>query len=146
MMTRFRSEVAMVTKKRTAKLTVKKVQIEFNKAIIRRDSICMVRDGNPCSGQLQCSHFFNVGGSSGLRFYPYNAWCQCASHHITHHRRNQRFYDKWMDLHCPAEVEWMESVMGKPVRYTQAVLREILDACKKDDLETVRKIVRELFA
>lgn len=134
------SEVAMVKK-----LTAKKVQVEFNKAIVRRDLTCMVRDANPCSGQLQCSHFYPVGGNSGLRFYPYNAWCQCAGHHFSHHGRNQRFYNKWMEQHCSEELEWMESVMGKPVRYTQIVLRDIMDACKRDDLDSVRDIVRGLF-
>ena len=127
------------------KISVSKVQEAFNKAIVRRDSRCMVKNDSPCSGQLQCSHFFPVGGNSGLRFYPYNAFTQCAGHHMSHHNRDPLFYSRWMQTHCPEELSWMESVRGIPVRYSQVVLGEILDACKSDDLDEVRKIVRGLF-
>lgn len=128
------------------KLSVSKVQEAFNKAIVRRDMACMVKNENPCSGQLQCSHFYPVGGNSGLRFYPYNAFAQCAGHHMSHHNRDPLFYSKWMQIHCPDELAWMESVRGVPVRYSQYVLSCIYESCKEDDLETVREIVRELFA
>lgn len=128
------------------KLSISKVQEAFNKAIVRRDSACMVKNDNPCSGQLQCSHFYPVGGNSGLRFYPYNAFTQCAGHHFSHHNRDPFFYPKWMQEHCPEELKWMESVRGIPVRYSQYVLSCIYESCKEDDLETVREIVRELFA
>ena len=127
------------------KLSVSKVQEAFNKAIVRRDSRCMVRNDSPCSGQMQCSHFYPVGGNSGLRFYPYNAFTQCAGHHIAHHNRDPLFYSKGMQIHCPEELSWMESVRGIPVRYSQVVLGDILTACKADDLEEVRRIVRGLF-
>ena len=127
------------------KLSITKVQEAFNKAIVRRDSACMVKNDSPCSGQLQCSHFFPVGGNSGLRFYPYNAFTQCASHHITHHNRDPLFYAEWMQIHCPEELKWMESVRGLPVRYTQAVLMEIYQACMNDNLFEVQRIVRGLF-
>lgn len=127
------------------KISVSKVQEMFNKAIVRRDSRCMVKNDSPCSGQFQCSHFYPVGGNSGLRFYPYNAFTQCAGHHMSHHNRDPLFYSKWMQIHCPEELAWMESVRGIPVRYSQVVLGEILAACKADDLEEVRRIVRGLF-
>ena len=127
------------------KLSVTKVQEAFNKAIVRRDSMCMVRNGDACSGGLQCSHFFPVGGNSGLRFYPYNAFAQCAGHHLAHHNRDPLFYSRWMQSHCPAELKWMESVRGIPVRYTQAVLAEIYEACNNDNLYEVRRIIRSLY-
>ena len=132
------------------KLTAKKVQVEFNDAITRRDAMCMVRDGSPCSivdkeHPLHCSHFFPTGGNSGLRFYPFNAFAQCAGHHISHHNRNPKFYAEWMMKNHPEELEWMESVRGKAVRYTQVVLRDIMKACKDDDLDKVRDIVRGLY-
>ena len=140
-----------MVKRRRTKLTAAKVQTEFNRAIVRRDMACMVRDGSPCSivdkdHPLQCSHFFPIGGNSGLRFYPYNAFAQCAGHHFSHHNRDPLFYSKWMQTHCPEELAWMESVRGLPVRYSQYVLSCIYESCKEDDLETVREIVRELFA
>ena len=146
-MTRFRSEVGMIKRRRTAKLTAAKVQVEFNAMIRRRDGRCMVNYGS-CDApekDIQCSHFYSVKGNGGLRFYPYNAWGQCSRHHLIHHNTDSYMYAKWMEKHCPEELKWMESVRGKPVRYTQIVLREILDACKADDCERVRKIVRGLF-
>lgn len=132
---------------RKKKLTPALVQIEFNRAIVRRDhKKCMVQDGLcRCAGHPQCSHFFAVKGNSGLRFYPPNAHCQCAGHHLIHHNRDQYFYSKWMMNHYPEELEWMETVRGRAVRYTQEVLQEILDASKKDNLDRVREIVRGLF-
>lgn len=127
------------------KLSISKVQEAFNKAIVRRDSACMVKNDNPCSGQLQCSHFYPVGGNSGLRFYPFNAFTQCAGHHFSHHNRDTLFYPKWMQEHCLEELKWMESVRGIPVRYTQAVLFDIYNACKTDNLMALVDIVRGLF-
>ena len=136
----------MVTKKRrTTKLTAAKVQVEFNAMIRRRDGRCMVNDGYCTNNTLQASHYFPIGGNGGLRFYPYNVWTQCGKHHNCHHHGNTDMYPRWLREHCPEELEWMASVCGRPVRYTQAVLREILEACKRDDAEAVRKIVRGLY-
>ena len=126
-------------------LTTSKVQTLFNRAIIERDRACMVRNGDRCSGQLQCSHFYPVGGNSGLRYYPYNAYAQCAGHHLAHHNRDPKFYAEWMMKNHPEELEWMESVRGKAVRYSQYVLTDIYAHLCADDLEGVRMIVRGLF-
>lgn len=138
----------MVTKRRrTTKLTAAKVQVEFNAMIRRRDGRCMVNYGS-CDApekDLQCSHYYRVKSNGGLRFYPYNAWTQCSKHHMIHHEVDDDMYPEWMRIHCPEELEWMRSVRGRPVRYTQLVLREILEACKRDDAEAVRKIVRGLY-
>jgi len=126
-------------------LTLSKVQTLFNRAIIERDRQCMVQNGDRCSGQLQCSHFYPVGGNSGLRFYPYNAFAQCAGHHLAHHNRDPKFYAEWMMKNHPEELEWMDSVRGKPVRYNKFVLTDIYAHLCADDLESVRVIVRGLF-
>ncbi len=126
-------------------IRISKVQEAFNKAIVRRDRACMIKNDNPCSGQLQCSHYYPVGGNSGLRFFPYNAYAQCAGHHLAHHNRDPLFYTQWMQLNHPDELYWMESVRGRPVRYTQHILQYIYEACEADALDTVAKIVRGLF-
>lgn len=126
------------------KLTTSQVQRAFNAAVLRRDKICRVRDDTPCGGGLQCSHFYPVGGNGGLRFYPENAYAQCAGHHFAHHNRNPAFYHEFMELR-PDELEWMQSVRGRPVRWTQETLRAIYDACRKDNLREVRRIVRKLL-
>ena len=127
------------------KIRISKVQEAFNKAIVRRDMRCMVANELPCSGQLQCSHYYPVGGNSCLRFYPGNAYAQCAGHHLAHHNRDPLFYTQWMQLNRARDLYWMESVRGKTVRYTQVILGEIYEACQKDDLEKVAEIVRGLF-
>jgi hypothetical protein len=132
-------------KRKTTKLTAAKVQVEFNAMIRRRDNRCMVNEGSCNNTTFQASHYFPVGGNGGLRFYPYNCFCQCAKHHNMHHHGNTDMYPEWMRTHCPEELEWMKSVCGRPVRYTQEVLREILAACKDDDCEKVRRIVRGLY-
>ena len=132
-------------KKSRSKIRIGKVQEAFNKAIVRRDKMCVVMNEERCSGSLQCSHFFPVGGNSCLRFYPLNAFAQCAGHHLAHHNRDPLFYAKFMDLYFPDELHWMEINRGRVVRYTQAVLAEILEACNADNLDKVREIVRGLF-
>lgn len=123
-----------------------KVQQAFNKAIVRRDGHCRIQDGaGCCAGGLQCSHFFPVGGNSGLRFYPYNAFCQCAGHHFTHHSRDPVFYYHWLKRTYPDELAWMTKVRGTPVRYSQSILYQIYESCSADDLDAVRSIIRGLL-
>ena len=130
---------------RHKKIRISKVQEAFNKAIIRRDMRCMVANDLPCSGGLQCSHYYPVGGNSCLRFYPFNAYAQCAGHHLAHHNRDPLFYTQWMQLNHAKELYWMESVRGKSVRYTQVVLNEIYTLCQADNLDGVAEVVRGLF-
>ena len=70
---------------RKNKISLDKVQEAFNSAIKRRDMRCMIRDFEPCCGQLECSHYYTVGSSPSLRFYPPNAYAQCQKHHLKHH-------------------------------------------------------------
>lgn len=128
-----------------SKIKLSTVQTAFNKAICLRDKVCRVHDGTPCKGVLQCSHFYPVGGNSGLRFYPFNAFGQCAGHHLSHHNRDPLMYARWMESHYPEELKWMEAVRGIPVRYSQQVLAEILDTCREGNLALVRTIIRRLY-
>jgi len=48
---------------RKNKIPIDKVQEAFNSAIKRRDMRCMIRDYEPCCGQLECIHFFTVGSA-----------------------------------------------------------------------------------
>jgi len=80
-----------------------------------------------------------------LRFYPWNAYAQCAGHHLAHHNRDPLFYTQWMQLNHAKELYWMENVRGKSVRYTQIILQEIYENCVNDRLDTVAEIVRSLF-
>lgn len=122
-----------------------RVQREFNAMITRLGKRCWVKDDTPCSGQLQCSHFFPVGGNSGLRYYPFNAFPQCAGHHFSHHNRNPLFYTRWMEINYPEELEWMESVRRKPLRYTHEVLRTILSLCVHNKVWELRDYIRGLY-
>lgn len=131
--------------KKKRKIKTTQVQAEFNAMIKRLGKRCWVKDDTPCSGQLQCSHYFPVGGNGGLRFYPFNAFPQCAGHHITWHQRNPLFYTRWMEINYPEELYWMESVRGIPVRYTQEVLADILDMCRNDKFWELRNYIRGLY-
>lgn len=132
------------------KITLVRVQKEFNSMICRVGQMCRVRDNTPCSvvdkeHPLQCSHFFTVGGNGGLRYYPFNAFPQCAGHHIAHHQRNPLFYAEFMQNNYPDELEWMESVRGKTLRYTQEVLANILSYCVNDKVWELRDYIRSLY-
>ena len=131
--------------KKKRKIKTAAVQREFNAMITRIGKRCWVKDETPCSGPLQCSHFFPVGGNGGLRFYPFNAFAQCAGHHIAHHQRNPLFYTRWMQLNYPDELEWMESVRGRTVRYTQEVLENILFMCRENKVWELRDYIRSLY-
>ena len=133
--------------KKTSKITITQVQKDFNRAIVRRDNMCLVRDYRTnCSGVLNCSHYFPVGGNGALRFYPYKAFAQCAGHHFTHHNRDPQFYTLFMLENYRHELEWMNSVRGKTIRYTQPMLKEISKLCKEGKLKELAKMIREVLA
>lgn len=127
------------------KITLVRVQKEFNAMVCRLGKVCRVTDGSPCSGGLQCSHFFPVGGNGGLRYYPFNAFPQCAGHHFSHHQRNPLFYAEFMQDNYPEELEWMESVRRNPLRYTHEVLRTILSLCVHNKVWELRDYIRSLY-
>ena len=129
------------------KLKITDVQKAFNKAIVRRDAVCRVQDYiHSCRGRLQCSHFFTVGGNSIIRFYPHNAFAQCAGHHMAHHYNNPLFYARYMEREHAEALKIMERVRGKPFHWGQDLLDRIYGACVNDDLSEVERIyMDEIF-
>ena len=127
-------------KKRIPKLTVTKVQAEFNAAIRRRDIYC-VTSGSQDS--LQASHFFEVGGSSALRYHPDNVHSQSAGEHLTFHNRNVMPYTRWMEANT--DLEWLERARTRSIKYSQSVLYDIMAMCKADKLDDLRIYIEGLI-
>jgi hypothetical protein len=131
------------TKKASKKLTVVKVQNEVNSAIRRRYFNCVTGDES-CCGNLEASHFYAKGGSSGLRFYPPNINTQCSKHHFDFHRRDSLTYTKWMQENCE-QLEWMTNNRSRPANYNQVVLREIYNFARNDELGKLTGYIRNLL-
>lgn len=128
-------------RKRT--IPMKKVQTAFSKAIKRRDKRCMVRDFEPCDGELECSHFFTQGGSPSLMFYPPNAYAQCSCHHWRHHNTSERTYEEFMLSNHSVELEYMNSARRRFIKYTDDLKAEIIRLCDSDDLDGLKKLIEE---
>ena len=127
---------------RRRKIPLDKVQDAFNAAIRRRDSKCMVRDYEPCSGPLECSHFHTVGGNGSLRFYPPNAYAQCQRHHWNHHSKPDcRFYETWILENHKEDAEKMESLRHRFLRYTDELKSEIIRLCDEDRLDDLKSLI-----
>lgn len=130
---------------RKHKISIDKVQEAFNSAIKRRDGRCMVRDYEPCCGDLECSHFHSVGSSPSLRFYPPNAYAQCRRHHWSHHNAwrpcDDWSYESYMnDLHA-GDVERMRGMRHKHIAYTDDLKSEIIRLCNADKLDELRELI-----
>lgn len=123
------------------------VQREFNSAIVRRDRMCVVRDGTPCFGVLQCSHYYSVGANSVLRFFPDNANTMCAHHHAQYHAGKKKFYTDWYKQDPLREVSLvlLDAFRWNTVRYTQSLLEEILRACREDRLYDVGLMILDIL-
>lgn len=126
---------------RKGKISLDKVQDAFNAAIRRRDSACMVRDYEPCSGPLECSHFHTVGGNPALRFYPPNAYAQCQRHHWNHHNRKGSFYAEWLDARHPADSRYMLDKRHAHIKYTDELKSEIIRLCDADRLDELKGLI-----
>ena len=130
---------------RKRKIPLEKVQEAFNAAIKRRDRRCMVRDYEPCCGELECSHFFTVGSSPALRFYPFNAWAQCHKHHWNHHNvwtwRNSYSYWHWIMENANEEYVWMFKHKHSYIKYTDELKAEIIRLCNEDRLEELKTLI-----
>lgn len=119
--------------RKTRKLTISKVQMEFNAAIRRRDGACVMCHSEH-AGPLQASHFFTVGGNGAMRFYPDNVHAQCAKHHHAEfHHDNPLPYARWMEANVQS-FSWMEDNRKREIKYNQQVLAEILAYCQADEL------------
>lgn len=128
---------------RKNKISLDKVQEAFNSAIKRRDMRCMIRDYEPCCGGLECSHFYTVGSSSALRFYPFNAWAQCQRHHFNHHNKidDSMMYQDWMDENHPKEFAYMQTVRSRYIKYTDELKAEIIRLCNSDRLDELKSLI-----
>lgn len=132
---------------RKNKIPIDKVQEAFNSAIKRRDKRCMIRDYEPCCGQLECSHFYTVGSSPSLRFYPPNAYAQCQKHHWKHHNKWHRgdiySYDWYMVENHKTDLEKLEKNAFKYIKYTDDLKAEIIRLCNADKLDELKELIEE---
>lgn len=128
---------------RKNKIPIKKVQIAFSNAIKRRDCRCMVRDYEPCYGQLECSHFFTQGGNPSLMFYPLNAYAQCSRHHYNHHNKTARTYIEWMQNNHQADLDKMAVMRNKYIKYTDELKAEIIRLCNEDKLDELTELIKK---
>lgn len=126
---------------RRRKIPLGKVQEAFNAAIKRRDMRCMVQDYEPCCGPLECSHFFTVGSSPSLRFYPPNAYVQCQRHHFNHHNKKEPFYEEWMWMRHFEDCMSMGSVRHSYIKYTDELKAQIIRLCEEDRLDELKKLI-----
>ena len=128
------------TKKK--KLTAAKVQVEFNKMIVRRDGKSVLSGSKD---NLQASHFFSVGGNGALRFYPPNVHAMTAGEHrFGYHGSDTLTYTVWMQDNVP-ELPWMAKNRTKTIRYGQPFLRDILTLCKMDSVEELTQLIEKLL-
>lgn len=125
---------------RNHKIPITKVQDAFNAAIKRRDCRCMIKDFEPCCGVLECSHFFTVGASPSLRFYPLNAYAQCSRHHRNHHAGGTLYSDFMMDFH-QADLDKMLSMKNRIIKYTDDLKRQIIKLCNEDNLAELKTLI-----
>ena len=132
---------------RKNKISLDKVQEAFNSAIKRRDMRCMIRDYEPCCGQLECSHFFTVGSSPALRFYPPNAYTQCQKHHWKHHNvwtcDDPYSYDSFLLCNHEQEVNQLVSMAHRYIKYTDDLKAEIIRLCNADKLDELKELIEE---
>ena len=132
---------------RKNKISLDKVQEAFNSAIKRRDKRCMIRDYEPCCGQLECSHFYTVGSSPALRFYPPNAYAQCQKHHWKHHNvwacDDPYSYDSFLLCNHEQEANQMGSMAYRYIKYTDDLKAEIIRLCNADKLDELKELIEE---
>lgn len=123
-------------------IPLKKVQKAFSAAIKRCDCRCMIKDDEPCSGALECSHFFTQGSSPSLMFYPANAYAQCSRHHFNHHNKKKPFYLEWiMNIHNADFLE-MQTLRRCYIKYTDGLKAEIVKLCNDDRLNELQDLLK----
>lgn len=132
---------------RKNKISLDKVQEAFNAAIKRRDGRCMIRDYEPCCGQLECSHFYTVGSSPALRFYPPNAYAQCSKHHWKHHNKwtcdDPWSYDSFLFMNHEEDIGVMGHLATRYIKYTDELKAEIIRLCNADKLDELKELIEE---
>ena len=108
----------------------------------------MIRDFEPCFGGLETSHYFTVGGNPSLRFYPLNAYAQCQKHHWKHHNvwkygDNFISYQGWLEEHHKQDLEKMEVLRHRYIKYDDDLKAEIIRLCNADKLDELQKLIEE---
>ena len=130
---------------RKNKISLDKVQEAFNSAIKRRDMRCMVRDFEPCCGHLEASHFYTVGSSPVLRFYPPNCHAQCQKHHWNHHNKKESadvYRNYLIQYHCE-DLANMGILRSRYIKYTDELKAEIIRLCNADKLDELKELIEE---
>ena len=130
---------------RRHKISLDKVQTAFNNAIKRRDCRCMIRDFEPCYGQLECSHFFPVGSNPAIRFYPPNAYAQCQKHHWKHHndKKCSCWYENWMKENHLEDYDKMILMRHKIIKYDDDLKSQIIKLCNEDKLDELTELIKK---
>ena len=130
---------------RKHKISIDKVQEAFNAAIKRRDMRCMIRDYEPCEGGLECSHFYTVGSTPSLRFYPPNAYAQCSKHHWNHHNKKEsaNMYGDFLSYGHLDDKGKMFYMRNKYIKYTDELKAEIIRLCNADKLDELKELIEE---
>lgn len=132
---------------RKHKIPLDKVQKAFNDAIKRRDARCMIKDCEACYGQLECSHYHTVGSHPSLRFYPPNAYAQCQKHHWNHHNRKEpalvNTYYHWIIGYHYNDVQKMEELKNRYIKYTDELKAEIISLCNADKLDELTELIEK---
>lgn len=130
---------------RRHKISLDKVQEAFNSAIKRRDLRCMIKDYEPCFGQLECSHFFTTGANPSLRFYPPNAYAQCQKHHWKHHndKKCSCWYENWMKQEHLADYDKMVFLRHRFIKYDDELKSEIIRLCNEDKLDELTELLEK---
>lgn len=128
---------------RKNKIPLKKVQIAFSNAIKRRDMRCMVQNYEPCSGELETSHFFTQGANPSIMFYPPNAYAQCSHHHYMHHNGKMRFYEQWIITYHSAAWLRMQKLRHGIIHYTDGLKSKIIELCNNDQLEELKELIEK---
>ena len=130
---------------RKNKIPMKKVQVAFANAIKRRDCRCMIKDYDPCYGQLECSHFFTQGSSPSLMFYPPNAYTQCSKHHFKHHNDKdwKGVYEEWLSYNHNADLEKMRRMKNKVIKYDDDLKATIIRLCDYNKLDELTELIEQ---
>ena len=130
---------------RKNKIPMKKVQVAFANAIKRRDCRCMIKDYDPCCGQLECSHFFTQGSTPSLMFYPLNAYAQCSKHHQKHHNDKEwkGAYEEWLSYNHNADLEKMQRMKNKVIKYDDDLKATIIRLCDYNKLAELTELIEE---
>lgn len=128
-------------KSKKPKLKLKQVQAEFNAMIRRIEKVCATSGE---TRELQASHFFSVGGSGALRFYPPNVHSQTKGEHFRFHNIDPMPYVSFMQSSVP-EFLLMQRMRTATIKYNQETLRHILALCKQNNTKELKNYIEFLW-